>query len=83
MIARVIFLLFAACFLWLISLSVTALKVGLSEYYFEAGRFGKVYKAGQPILYWMYFGLHVLLILFCLIVSIVCALLGIFAPVSK
>jgi hypothetical protein len=80
---RVMCALFAPAFLFVSGLSFAALWNGVRQHYFEAGRFGPVYKVDQPISYWMYFGLHAALASLCFAVAIGCAALFYLNPFVK
>ena len=71
---------FAVIFLWIAVLSVQALRTGIRDQYFQAGRFGRVYRAESPINYWFYFGLWALMLPLGLAVAIVSAAAVYFNP---
>jgi uncharacterized membrane protein YidH (DUF202 family) len=78
-IGRTICALFALLFLALVGVSVRAIGIGAWDDYFEA-RSMVVRKADQPVAYWMYFALHVLLVPLFLAIAIACAGLSYLDP---
>jgi hypothetical protein len=78
MIWRIVCVLFALVFLGLVGLSVHRLLAGMQRGYFEA-RSSIVHRADEPVVFWMYFGLHVVTIPFCLAFAIFFAAWGLFA----
>lgn len=78
-IGRILSALFALVFVGLVALSVRAIGIGARHGYFEA-RWAVVRRADQPWLFRIYFGLHLLLIPFCLAIAIGCAGLSYLDP---
>jgi hypothetical protein len=60
-------------FFWISALSFQRLRIGIRERYFEAGRFGRVYRSEMPVNYWIYFGVHSFMLPIGLAIGVVCA----------
>ena len=70
---RTLCLFIAVALFWTSALSVLALRRGIRQRYFEAGRFGRIYKAGSGATYWLYLGFHAVLLPIAFAVAVLCA----------
>jgi len=70
---RTLCLFAAVALFWTSALSALALRRGIRQGYFEAGRFGRVDKDGSTATYWLYFGFHAVLMPIAFAVAVICA----------